>query len=249
MASLTLLCQANTRREKNFAQHCFSSLRAARYPIIFVWILLESLGAPIAGEAVLLLAGSLVATQRLTLLSIILTAWAGALIGDTLVFRLGRQVGDRSLQRLLGLYCQYTLCSSECFLKTKDCFLKFGWWTIIFARFVLGVRAMTPPLSGMLGYSYGRFAVFDGIGILIWTLAFSLTGRYLGRHWSPFSEAVPYLTAVMLALALTSALGVTAWKLLRRRRYGPASLETKSDVASEPESRFCPVESSSGKHL
>lgn len=212
------------------------------YAIIFAWVLVETLGAPIAGEVVLLLAGSLVTTGHLTLTGVVLIAWAGALIGDTLVFRLGRRVGDRSLQRLLGLYCRYTLCSSECFLKTKDYFLKFGSWTIIFARFVLGVRAMTPPLSGMMGYSYGRFAIFDGIGILIWATAFALTGRYVGRHWSRISDVVPYFSSVLLTVVLAGVFGILVWKYVRRCWYGPTHLEiedsrgTTGGTSHSPES-------------
>lgn len=197
------------------------------HTVVFVWILLESLGAPIAGEVVLLLAGSLMATRQLNPVGVLVSAWAGGMLGDALVFRLGKHMGDESLRRLLGLYCRYTLCSSECFLTTKNCLFRFSAWTIIFARYVLGVRAMTPPLSGMLGYSYRRFAVFDGIGILIWAVLYSLAGWILGNRWHQLSDAVPYVSILPLGLAVCAVLGVLIWKYVRRVRYGPPQMEMK----------------------
>lgn len=119
------------------------------YPILFFWLLVESLGVPIAGEIVLLMAGSLTAIEPIHLFGLMVTGMAASLLGDSILFYLGRSFLEKRFQQVLSFYCRYTICSDCTFVKTQRYFARWGGFFVLFARFILGVRALAAPFSGM----------------------------------------------------------------------------------------------------
>lgn len=89
---------------------------------------------------------------------------AGAVMGDSLSYLLGRLGGDRLPQ----LYCKLTLGSADCVQKTQDYFTRRGGLTVAFARFVIGVRAFAAPMAGSTQMAYPRFLAYDALGALLW---------------------------------------------------------------------------------
>lgn len=116
------------------------------YWAVAVVIALESLGLPVPGEATLiaaaLYAGS---THRLNIVLVILAAFAGAVLGDTIGFWIGCEVGFRLVIRY-GRHLQVT----ERRIKLgRYLFWRHGGKVVFFGRFVPVLRALAAFLAGV----------------------------------------------------------------------------------------------------
>jgi membrane protein DedA with SNARE-associated domain len=73
------------------------------YLIIFLWVLIEQVGVPIPSIPVLLTAGTLTATHRLSHSVVLLTVLTACMLSDSLWFYLGRRYGNSVIKLLSRL--------------------------------------------------------------------------------------------------------------------------------------------------
>lgn len=190
------------------------------YWIVFVGILLDNAGLPLPGELLLLSFGALARTEHVDLGLGILIATAAAISGDSAAYWLGRLGGER----LLHTYCRATLGSGKCVQKAVAFYYSRGKTTVVFGRFVMGVRAFLFPLAGSARMPYAQFLLFDSVGALLWAGLFILAGYSVG--WQVHDR---YRTASMMVAGLLGAsfAGYFLTKLYRRWRHGPAFLRQR----------------------
>lgn len=189
------------------------------YLIIFFGIMLDNAGLPVPGELFLLLAGSL-AASGMDLAPSLLTAVAGAVIGDSLAYLIGRWGG----RRLIDTYINCTLCTCNCADKAESFFKRFGYVTIPMARFVFGVRTLSAPLTGALRVGYIKFLALDLVGAALWAATFLLLGfifRETILDLLPFFEKIRYGFVVFVLSAIAA---IVVFKLIRRRISGKPDL-------------------------
>jgi membrane protein DedA with SNARE-associated domain len=190
------------------------------YAIVFVAILLDNAGLPIPGELLLLIFGVLARNGDLDPMLGLLTASAAAMSGDGIGYWLGRLSGER----VLHTYCWLTLGSGKCVRKAVDYYRLHGRATVIFGRFVIGVRAFLSPLAGSAGLPFAEFLLFDALGALTWSGLFIALGYGLG--WGPERVHASYriVSMALLTMVGVALVAYVVVKLTRRRRHGVASL-------------------------
>ena len=156
------------------------------YTILFAAVFLETIGLPVPAAIALLIAGGAAARGSLSAPLALGGAFATMLIGDTLMFFLGRYTG----WWLLGLLCRLSLNPESCILRSADSFYKRGRTLLLFAKFVPGINTMAPPLAGSMNMRWTRFVALDAAGAAL----------YIGAYWSAgflFSDAVGAITHTM----------------------------------------------------
>ncbi len=88
------------------------------------------------------------------------------------------------------------------------------------ARFSTSVRLFVAILAGSGQISYWRFLALDAVGTVIYATLWIVLGAMFGaavlERTGPFAR-------MLLLLVPTALFGVLAYRLVRRRRYGPAS--------------------------
>lgn len=193
------------------------------YVIVFVAAAIDATGIPFPGRLLIITAGALAADGPATIRVVMLAA-AGAVLGDHVLYLLGRIGGDRAL----AAYCRWTMGSSRCMEKARSYFRRFGGVTIVIGRFVTGVRLFAATLAGSGGIRYVWFLVADTIGAVLWAGIFVVFGHLLGaqagRALKPYSHIV---FAVGICIALVPP-ALIAYRLWKRRRHGPASSPGRS---------------------
>src|SRR5258707_5173072 len=132
--------------------------------IIFLWVLVEQLGIPIPSVPVLLTAGTLSATHRVSWLGISLSMLAACIIADTIWFALGRRYGNS----VLKLLCRFSFEASTCVSKTEGYFTLRRAVTLLFAKFVPGLSTVAAPIAGQTGMTYARSLACALAGSFIW---------------------------------------------------------------------------------
>ena len=177
----------------------------------------ENVFPPIPSEAVLPLAGYLVAQGDLTA--------PGVLVGEHA--RLGRRVGRSSTSSRAPAGARSSCATGGCCASGPDeldraetWFTRRGPVVVLVGRCIPGVRSLVSLPAGLLRMSRPLYIGLTLAGTLVWNSVLVGAGWLLGENWTRVGDVVgplsaPLLAAVLLALA---AGGVIWW----RRREQPA---------------------------
>lgn len=184
------------------------------YWVIFFGVMLENAGLPVPGETVLLFAGYLAYHGKLQLLPAILVAIAGATIGDSLGFLLGRYGGTALVHRFL----RWIPWVAKRYDDAHVLFLKYGSWAVFTARFITGLRVFAGILAGVLLMPYPRFLLFNFSGAVCWALFMGLLGFLFGSSWDRLVNLLTQLDRITLVIIGVGALVLFVLRVLRRRR-------------------------------
>ncbi len=184
------------------------------YWVIFFGVMLENAGLPVPGETVVIFSGFLAFSGQIHLARAIVTAIAGATIGDSLGYCLGRFGGTFFVEKYVR---RFGLLSRQ-FDRSQDLFLKHGHWAVFVGRFITGLRVFAGPLAGMFKLPYPRFLFFNFTGAVAWATTFGCVGFLFGRSWDSLVKFVKRLHWITLAAALAVVLILVVVYYLRKRK-------------------------------
>ena len=145
--------------------------------LLFGLVALESTGVPLPGETALIAAAVLASQGHYSIVSVIVVAAAGAIVGDNAGYWIGRKGGRALLKRipLLGDYFTSILPPAERFFE------RHGAKAVFFGRFVSILRVTAAWLAGISHMPWWRFLFWNAAGGIIWAVAFGTVAYYSGR--------------------------------------------------------------------
>jgi membrane-associated protein len=149
------------------------------YLILFAVIFCETglVVAPfLPGDSLLFLAGVFAGRGSLSLVVLLVTLIAAAIVGDSVNYWVGHFLGHRMIAS------KRRIIKPEHLAYTHAFFEKYGGKTIILARFVPIVRTVAPFVAGLGEMSYGRFMSYNAVGGTAWVLLCTLAGYGLYRN-------------------------------------------------------------------
>ena len=186
------------------------------YWVVFFGVMLENGGLPLPGETVLLFAGFLAYQGELRLVWAIGIAIAGATLGDSLGYTLGRLGGTAFFER----YVMRFKFLARRFENSRSLFLKHGHWAVFTGRFITGLRVFAGPLAGLFKMPYPRFFFFNFTGAVVWATAIGCVGFLFGDNWDNLVHVVKDIHRVMLDLVAVLGLVGLIFYLRRRAKRG-----------------------------
>jgi membrane protein DedA with SNARE-associated domain len=179
------------------------------YWAVGVIIGLESVGIPLPGETVLVLASLYAGTHdNLNIWGVIASAATGAIVGDNIGYWVGREFGYRLLLR----YRSYVGLSDSRIKLGQYLFLRQGGKVVFFGRFVAILRILVAFLAGINRMDWLRFLLANATGGIVWSAAFGL-GAYA------FGKALLQVTGPLAVLLLLIAGVVTIFGALFVRSH------------------------------
>lgn len=183
------------------------------YPLVSLFVAVESSGIPFPGETMLVTAAVYAGTGgHLSISGIIVAAAAGAIIGDNLGFSAGRY-GGRPIVIRFGKYIRLR---PEHLDRAEYFFDRYGDRTVFFGRFVAVLRAWAAFLAGTNRMRWPKFLVFNAAGGILWAILYGLLGYILGRNLPLLHKVLDVLGIGGVVLAVLAIAG--AWLVWRRRR-------------------------------
>jgi membrane protein DedA with SNARE-associated domain/rhodanese-related sulfurtransferase len=185
------------------------------YAILFFWVLAEQLGMPIPSAPLLISAGTLTATHKLSLPLAVLSVVAASLISDTIWYRLGKRFGGT----VVKLVCRMSMEASTCVRRTEDYFTKHGPASLLLAKFIPGLGTVAAPIAGQTSMSYRTFAAYDTAGILLWSLGYMLAGRFFGDILKKHPEVLAWVGHFAFTLFALAVLGMLAHRIYRQQAF------------------------------
>jgi rhodanese-related sulfurtransferase len=141
-------------------------------------------------------------------------ALVACLLGDLLWYYLGRYRGAR----VLGLLCRISLEPDSCVRRTESFFVRYGTKSLIIAKFLPGLSTVTPALAGLFKVSTGQFLLYNGLGALLWTIAFSVPGYLFSNQIERLADYAARFGSSALVLAVAAMALYIMYKYVHRVR-------------------------------
>jgi membrane protein DedA with SNARE-associated domain len=208
-------------------------------PLVFLNVLAEQLGAPIPAVPALVVAGALTRSGQMSSTHLLIAAVIASLIADYIWYELGRRYGYRILRTL----CRISLSPDSCVRDTEARFERWGYKSLLIAKFIPGFSTVAPPLAGAARQSRLAFLLYDGIGALLWAGSAVAAGRLFYRAIDRVLlalENLGYWALLLVASALAIVI-VMKWmqrvqflKQLRLARIAPGELKDLIDTGASP---------------
>jgi membrane protein DedA with SNARE-associated domain len=147
------------------------------YPAVALGVGLESMGLPVPGETMLVLAAMYAATHaEFNIWLVAAAAAVGAIGGDNLGYWLGMRYGYPLLRRFghcIGL-------SDKRIKVGQYLFLRHGSKVVFLGRFVALLRMLAAFLAGVNRMRWSHFVLANALGGVVWAAVFALGGYMLG---------------------------------------------------------------------
>lgn len=193
------------------------------YLVGFLLIYIEETGIPlfIPGDGFLLYVG-----HRLPFnFPILFAAWLGftlaVTLGATNLYLLARAYGRRLLEHRIAKFLHLTPARLD---RAEVWFKRWGPWTLIFGRHILGFRVPLTVAAGLLKLPYPIFAISVAISSAAWAGAFLMLGALFGDSVERAIRSNPLLYA---GITLGVVLLIVAVAVIRsRQRAGDEHIDT-----------------------
>ena len=154
------------------------------YGVVGLAVMLESMGAPLPGESLLIGTALYCATtHKLEIGWVVAAAVAGAIMGDNLGYLIGRSLGFRLLTRWGG----HVGLSDDRLTLGRYLFRRHGGKVVFFGRFIAVLRTFAALLAGANRMPWLPFLVYNALGGVGWAGGYSVAAYLLGRQMEKIS--------------------------------------------------------------
>jgi membrane protein DedA with SNARE-associated domain len=186
------------------------------YLAIFMLLAPGIFGIPLPDELLLTFAGYLALRGDLGLLPTLAVVVAGAILGITLDYWVGRAAGVRLIKES-GAGCGLR---PDRFVSLKARLHRYGGWGLLLGYFVPGVRHWLAIAAGVAKFPLAGFTRFAYAGALAWSLLYIFLGYFFGQEAGLWAErfGVQGQVAAGLIMALVLGYWLIGGKVRRRRR-------------------------------
>jgi membrane protein DedA with SNARE-associated domain len=185
------------------------------YAVLFIWVLVETMGLPLPSAPLLITMGALAGAGQVNLFLCIGVVVCAALLSDFFWYATGRKRGGKVLSSI----CRIALEPDSCVRRTESILEAYGARSLLITKFLPGLSAVSTPLAGVIRMPLSRFLLFDVLGILVWAGAYSLFGYIFSEE---LDRALDYAAGMGKTLFLSVAGGLAIyilWKYAVRRRF------------------------------
>ena len=195
------------------------------YLLVGLVIGVESLGIPLPGEIILVSSALLSSQGHVNPWIVGACATAGAIVGDSIGYAIGRRGGRPLLEKLGRRFPKHF--SPGHVATAEASFERWGMWAVFFGRFVALLRIFAGPLAGVLRMPYWKFLIANVLGGIGWAGGTTAVIYYVGVVAEPWLKRFSWLGLLVAVL-----FGAGSFLLVRRR--AKAAIRSGTESESEP---------------
>lgn len=185
------------------------------YALVFLWVLAETAALPLPSIPLLLACGALAKNGRLSAHWIVLAGVAACLLSDSAWYWIGRRRGAR----VLRFVCRLALEPDSCVRQTEGAYQRYGSRSLLVAKFVPGLSAVSAPLAAVSGLRFRGFLLFDVSGALIWICTYVGLGYIFSEQLDKVGDLAARMGSGVAVLAGALLAAWVVWKYIQRERF------------------------------
>ena len=166
-------------------------------------------GFVVPGETAAILGGVAASLGHAPLVAVIAVVIGAAIVGDSVGYEVGRQLGPRILHLRILDKRRRRLDDAQDFLARR------GGAAVFLGRWVAFFRAVMPALAGTARMPYPKFLAFNAAGGIAWGTVVVLVGYFAGQSYAKVEATLGRDAALVVAgIAL---LGLLVWQIRKHR--------------------------------
>jgi membrane protein DedA with SNARE-associated domain len=185
------------------------------YLLVFCIVLAESLGMPVPAALALVAGGAAAAAGLLHVTSLLLLVVAAMVLGDSLLFVLGRYMG----WALLGFLCKLSVNPETCILRSAESFYKRGKATLLFAKFIPGINTMAPPLAGSMKMRPDIFLRLDLAGASLYAIVYIAVGFLFRDFLASLAHGFQTAGRAVESVTVIALIGYAGYRVWLYRKH------------------------------
>ena len=167
------------------------------YWAVFVGIALENTGIPLPGETIVIVGGFLAGSGELNYGLVLATAIAGAVLGDSFGYWIGRTGGWQLLVKIGRIF----RIQEQQLEQAKDRYSENAFQAVFFGRFITILRIFAGPLAGITRMPYEQFLLCNFGGAAVWATTIVSLSYFLGKAVA-LEQIVSWIAQVGVAALL-----------------------------------------------
>lgn len=195
-----------------------SLIKTAGYVGVFIITFAESglfIGFFLPGDSLLFTAGFLASQGFLNIAPLMIVAFLGATIGDSVGYAFGKKIGPHIFIKEDSIFFH-----KDHLKRAENFYNKYGAKTIVIARFMPIVRTFAPILAGVGRMRYGAFVFYNIVGGALWALGLSGLGYYLGNSIPNIDHyLLPIIAGIIFLSVLPGIVHVARNKAYREQIF------------------------------
>ncbi len=173
------------------------------YGAIGLIVMLESMGAPLPGESLIIGAAIYCATtHRLDIVWVLAVAILGAIMGDNFGYLIGRFIGFR----LLARFGRHVGLSDQRLRLGRYLFRRHGGKVVFFGRFIAVLRTFVALLAGANHMPWHSFLLYNAMGGIGWAGGYGIAAYLLGKEAQRISGPLGIAAGIIVVIAVTAAI-------------------------------------------
>jgi membrane-associated protein len=162
----------------------------------------------ITGDSLVFAAGLIAAANSDSINIFVMAIGVGiaAWLGDQVGYTLGRHFGRPYLDKRNGSWLKKAIIRSEQFYQ------RYGWWSVVVARFVPWARVIIPALAGIGKMNYYKFFTANFVGAVLWGVGLTVAGYF--TYSIEWVRSFVYIIAIVV-IGLSIIAGIRTWRANR----------------------------------
>jgi membrane protein DedA with SNARE-associated domain len=178
------------------------------YLALFLSAFVENIFPPVPGDTVTVFAAYLAGRARHGWVGVFASTNLGSIAGFMTYYALGRLIHPEYLIRK-----NYRFLPASSFKSAGEWFQRYGYWIVLFNRFLSGFRSVISIVCGMYRLPWPRVLLLTTIGCSIWNGLLMCAGYQMGANWRNIEGILRQYSRILLAAAVAA---VVIWCLRKR---------------------------------
>lgn len=185
------------------------------YVALFAFSYIENIFPPAPGDAIVLVAGSLIAHPDIDIFFIpaLAITSVGSFLGFMTYYYLGAQLDKKVIRA-----GKIKFISLEALEKAEAWFLKYGYFVILANRFLPGTRSVISFFAGVSELNLKKTAVLAAISALLWNTIILYLGVLFGNNVKVVDFYLTRYSKIVIIITVVVVLFFVVRYLLTRKK-------------------------------
>lgn len=187
----------------------------ATYAILFLVVFCETgliITPFLPGDSLFFAAGAICASSSLNIYLTLFVCLAGAILGNTINYAIGKKIGPAIFKR------ESKLIKKEYLERTHEFYVKHGVKAIILSRFLPIFRTFVPFIAGIAGMNPATHFFYNVVGAFLWVFTFVLGGYFFGQIPFVKENFSMVIIGILVVTIMPAIIAVIRRKFFPRKR-------------------------------
>ena len=160
-------------------------------------MLIENFLQFIPSEAIMPLAGFLVAQGKLGFIQTCIAGTLGTILGTLPWYGIGRMVNEEKIEHFVERRGSWFGVTKGKLKKSRVWFQKYGNAIVFWGRLVPILRTLISIPAGIEMMPFRPFLLWTALGSLLWNIFLTTSGYFLGKNWEQVHSAMKPMTVLI----------------------------------------------------